>query len=56
MRKVAEQCNQVFIKDNKVCVQGIVVAGAADIKREIMVNDNIDYRLPPMVIKVVDVC
>lgn len=53
---MAEQCNQVFIKDNKPAVQGIVVAGAADIKREIMVNDNIDYRLPPLVIKTVDVC
>lgn len=42
MRKVAEQCGQVFIKDNKVVVQGIIVAGAADIKREIMGNENID--------------
>jgi len=32
----------VFIKDNKVTVQGIVVAGAADFKREIMQNENID--------------
>jgi len=56
VRKVAEQCGQVFIKDNKVTVQGIVVAGAADLKREIMQNENVDYRLPPLVIKTVDVC
>lgn len=42
MRKVAEQCGQVFIKDNRVIVQGIIVAGAAELKREIMQNDNID--------------
>lgn len=56
MRKVAEQCGQVFIKDNKVNVSGIVIGGAAELKREIMGNENIDYRLPPLVIKTVDIC
>jgi len=42
VRKVAEQCAQVFIKDNKVIVQGIIVAGAAEIKKDIMTDEHID--------------
>lgn len=46
----------MFIKDNKVNVVGLILAGAADLKREIPFNEWIDYRLPPLVLKIVDVC
>jgi len=46
---------QHFITDDKVNVQGIVLAGSADFKTELNQSDMFDGRLVAKVIKVVDV-
>lgn len=55
VRKVAEHAVQHFIRDDKVNVQGIVLAGSADFKTELNGSDMFDMRLAAKVIKVVDV-
>ncbi|GAA5919384.1 hypothetical protein JCM1841_005981 [Sporobolomyces salmonicolor] len=55
VRKVAEHAVQHFITDDKVNVQGIVLAGSADFKTELNQSDMFDQRLVAKVIKVVDV-
>lgn len=47
---------QLFVPDGqKPCVQGIVLAGSADFKAELMRSDLFDQRLHKIVIKMVDV-
>lgn len=55
VRKVAEHAVQHFISDDKVNVQGIVLAGSADFKTELNLSDMFDGRLVAKVISVVDV-
>ncbi|GAA6063648.1 hypothetical protein JCM10212_007048 [Sporobolomyces blumeae] len=55
VRKVAELAVQHFITDDKVNVQGLVLAGSADFKTELNQSDLFDGRLNAKVIKVVDV-
>lgn len=55
VRKVAEHAVQFFITDNKVNVAGIVMAGSADFKSELMQSDLFDNRLLKAIIKTVDV-
>ncbi|TNY22954.1 eukaryotic peptide chain release factor subunit 1 [Rhodotorula diobovata] len=55
VRKVAELAVQHFITDDKVNVQGLVLAGSADFKTELNQSDLFDQRLVAKVIKVVDV-
>jgi len=55
VRKVAEHSVQHFITDDKVNVQGIVLAGSADFKTELNLSDMFDPRLVAKVISVVDV-
>jgi peptide chain release factor subunit 1 len=55
VRKVAEHAVQFFITDNKVNCRGIVMAGSADFKQELMSSDLFDPRLMKAVIKTVDV-
>ncbi|GAA6015014.1 hypothetical protein JCM10207_008705 [Rhodosporidiobolus poonsookiae] len=55
VRKVAEHAVQHFITDDKVNVQGLVLAGSADFKTELNQSDMFDGRLVAKVIKVVDV-
>lgn len=55
VRKVAEHSVQHFITDDKVNVQGIVLAGSADFKTELNLSDMFDPRLVAKVINVVDV-
>ncbi|BGO93725.1 hypothetical protein NBRC10512_006606 [Rhodotorula toruloides] len=55
VRKVAELAVQHFITDDKVNVQGLVLAGSADFKTELNQSDMFDQRLVAKVIKVVDV-
>lgn len=55
VRKVAEHSVQHFITDDKVNVQGIVLAGSADFKSELNLSDMFDQRLVAKVIAVVDV-
>lgn len=56
VRKVAEMATQLFVPDGaKPNVQGIVLAGSADFKTELMRSDLFDPRLCKIVIKMVDV-
>mmetsp|Transcript_22089 Transcript_22089/g.27089 ORF Transcript_22089/g.27089 Transcript_22089/m.27089 type:complete len:455 (+) Transcript_22089:193-1557(+) len=56
VRKVAEMATQLFVTDGqKPNVQGIVLAGSADFKSELMRSDLFDNRLSAIVIKMVDV-
>lgn len=56
VRKVAEVATQLFVPDGqKPNVQGIVLAGSADFKTELMRSDLFDPRLVKIVIKMVDV-
>jgi len=56
VRKVAEMATQLFVPDGqKPNVQGLVLAGSADFKSELMRSDLFDQRLQKIVIKMVDV-
>jgi len=56
VRKVAEMATQLFVPDGqKPNVQGIVLAGSADFKTELMRSDLFDQRLCKIVVKMVDV-
>jgi peptide chain release factor subunit 1 len=56
VRKVAEMATQLFVSDGqRPNVQGIVLAGSADFKTELMRSDLFDQRLAKIVIKMVDV-
>ncbi|VEU33590.1 unnamed protein product [Pseudo-nitzschia multistriata] len=56
VRKVAELATQLFVPDGqKPNVQGIVLAGSADFKSELMRSDLFDQRLHKIVVKMVDV-
>ncbi|KAL3922077.1 MAG: hypothetical protein SGILL_002399 [Bacillariaceae sp.] len=56
VRKVAEMATQLFVPDGqKPNVQGIVLAGSADFKSELMRSDLFDQRLSKIVVKMVDV-
>jgi peptide chain release factor subunit 1 len=55
VRKVAETCVQTFIANDKVNVQGIILAGSAEFKNELSMSDLLDNRLRTKIIKIVDV-
>jgi len=56
VRKVAELATQLFVPDGcRPNVQGIVLAGSADFKTELMRSDLFDPRLAKIVVKLVDV-
>merc|ERR1719313_701126 len=56
VRKVEELATQLFVPDGqKPNVQGIVLAGSADFKSELMRSDLFDMRLSKIVVKMVDV-
>jgi len=56
VRKVAEMATQLFVTDGcRPNVQGLVLAGSADFKTELMRSDLFDPRLAKIVIKMVDV-
>jgi peptide chain release factor subunit 1 len=56
VRKVAEFATQLFIiEGQRPNVQGLVLAGSADFKSELMRSDLFDPRLAKIVIKLVDV-
>merc|ERR1712165_480478 len=55
VRKVAELATKLFVPDGqKPNVQGIVLAGSADFKSELMRSDLFDQRLSKIVLKMVD--
>ena len=56
VRKVAEMATQLFVPNGQMPnVQGLVLAGSADFKAELMRSDLFDPRLAKIVIKMVDV-
>jgi len=56
VRKVAEIATQLFIPDGqRPNVQGIILAGSADFKAELMRSDLFDQRLQKIVLKLFDV-
>mmetsp|Transcript_17046 Transcript_17046/g.22195 ORF Transcript_17046/g.22195 Transcript_17046/m.22195 type:complete len:456 (-) Transcript_17046:168-1535(-) len=56
VRKVAEMATTLYVTDGqKPNVQGIVLAGSADFKSELMRSDLFDPRLVKIVLKLVDV-
>ena len=55
VRKCAELAVQYFISDNKCNVAGLVLAGSADFKNDLLQSDIFDPRLVKQVLKTVDV-
>jgi peptide chain release factor subunit 1 len=56
VRKVAEMATALFVPDGqRPNVQGIVLAGSADFKSELMRSDLFDPRLQKIVLKMVDI-
>lgn len=55
VRKVADQCVQMFITNDKCNVSGIIMAGSADFKTVLSTSDLFDPRLAVKVLKIVDV-
>ncbi|PAA69144.1 hypothetical protein BOX15_Mlig030584g2 [Macrostomum lignano] len=55
VRKVAETAVQLFITNDRVNCEGLVLAGSADFKTELSQSDMFDQRLQSKVLKVVDI-
>ncbi|VDD83995.1 unnamed protein product [Mesocestoides corti] len=55
VRKVAETAVQLFITNDKVNVEGIILAGLADFKTDLSQSGMFDPRLQAKVLKVVDI-
>lgn len=55
VRKVAETATQLFITNDKVNIEGLVLAGIADFKSELSQSDMFDQRLQAKLIKIVDI-
>jgi peptide chain release factor subunit 1 len=55
VRKVAETSVEMFIRNDKVVVTGLILAGSADFKTELGQSDMFDQRLQAKIIKTVDV-
>jgi peptide chain release factor subunit 1 len=55
MKEVTEAATDNFLTDDRPNVKGIVIAGSAEIKTDMIKTDLIDQRLIPIIIKVVDI-
>ncbi|KAM7541511.1 hypothetical protein Aperf_G00000024023 [Anoplocephala perfoliata] len=55
VRKVAETAVQLFITNDKVNVEGIILAGIADFKTDLSQSGMFDPRLQAKVLKIVDI-
>ncbi|CAK5073064.1 unnamed protein product [Meloidogyne enterolobii] len=55
LRKVAEAAVEMYIKNDKVIVSGLVLAGSAQFKTELGQSDMFDQRLQAKIIKTVDI-
>lgn len=55
VRKVAEVAVQCFITNDKVNVNGLVLAGSADFKTDLAKSDLFDLRLQAKIVKIVDI-
>jgi peptide chain release factor subunit 1 len=54
VRKVAEDCARLFITNDMPNVKGLVLAGSAEFKTQLMLSDVFDPRLKKVVVKLVD--
>lgn len=55
VRKIAELTTQHFITNDRPNVSGLVMAGSADFKNQLLQSDLFDIRLQPIILMVVDV-
>lgn len=55
IRKVAEGATAMFIENDKCNVEGLILAGSADLKTTLSKSDLFDPRLASKIIKIVDV-
>lgn len=55
LRKVAEMTTQLFISNDKINVTGLILAGSAEFKNDLMGSHLFDPRLSSKVLKIVDV-
>jgi len=55
LRKVTEYATSVFIENDRPNVSGLILAGSADFKNDLLKTDMFDIRLKPLVIRTVDV-
>ena len=55
LRKVAEMLTQIFIINDKINVNGLILAGSAEFKNDLVKSDLFDPRLAAKVLKIVDV-
>lgn len=55
VRKIAELTTQHFITADRPNVNGLVMAGSADFKNQLLQSDLFDIRLQPIILMVVDV-
>lgn len=53
--KCVESAKQLFISDNRVNVEGIILAGNADFKNDFQKSKNLDPRILSKIMKVIDV-
>uniref|UniRef100_A0A914YZ44 Eukaryotic peptide chain release factor subunit 1 n=1 Tax=Panagrolaimus superbus TaxID=310955 RepID=A0A914YZ44_9BILA len=55
LRKVAEIAVETFISGDKVSVEGLILAGSANLKNELAQSDMFDRRLKDKIIKILDI-
>ena len=55
VQKVAEAAKYHFITNDKVNVNGLILAGSADFKTELGQSDMFDQRLQSKILKIVDI-
>ncbi|KAK2194616.1 bifunctional eRF1 [Babesia duncani] len=55
VRKVAENAVPLFITNDKPNITGLILAGSADFKNDLMSSDMFDQRLAQKVVKIIDV-
>lgn len=54
-KKICEETTKAFVTDSRPNVDGLVLAGYADFKNNVVDNQFFDQRLKPIVLKVVDI-
>ena len=55
LKKVAETLTHIFITNDKINVKGLILAGSAEFKNDLVKSDSFDPRLAVNVLKIVDV-
>ena len=55
MKKVCEKAKEIFIKNDKPTVEGLIMAGAAEFKEVISKSATLDPRLQNIILGIIDV-